>query len=81
MHLFSKTTACLLCKFLLGTDNFVPILEGVYKERPSFLPELSPFLSFFPFNEIEVSEWGRGTFSSLVSEKGYCRMLLLSWSG
>ena len=42
----SKTTACLPCKFPLGTNNFVPILEGVYKERPSFLPELSSFLFF-----------------------------------
>lgn len=41
----------------------------------------SVLFPFFPFSEIDVSEVGEGTFSSLVSEKGYCRMLRFSWSG
>lgn len=77
-HSARQQLAC--CKFPLGTDNLSWFWKqcarrGLHSCRDSVL------FPFFPFSEIDVSEVGRGTFSSLVSEKGYCRMLRFSWSG
>ena len=52
-----------------------------YARRGLHSYQNSVLFPFFPFSEIDVSEVGEGTFSSLVSEKGYCRMLRFSWSG